>query len=99
MILVCLSPNGLDYIHETNISLKELMQIKYVCKNHPSDPYTLTPGKIKKLGININGSLIEAYTQAQPQKIRSFIKYILPKHHKHNTPIINNLNVQKRKHN
>ena len=73
MIPVCVSPNGLDYIHEKNITLKELMKIKDVCKNHLSNHYILTPGTIKQLGININGSTIEAYTQAQPQEIRSFI--------------------------
>ena len=75
------------------------MRIKDVCKNHPSDHYMLTPGTIKQLGININGSTIEAYTQAQPQEIRSFIKCVLPKHHKHKAPIIKNWIVQKRKHN
>ena len=39
MIPVYVSPNGLDYIHEKNITLKELMRIKDVCKNHPSDHY------------------------------------------------------------
>ena len=66
------------------------MRIKDVSKNHPSDHYTLTPGTIKKIGININGSTIEAYRQAQPQEIRSFIKCVLPKHHKHEAPIIKN---------
>ena len=99
MIPVWVSPNGIDYIHEKNITLKELMRIKDVCKNHLSDHYMLTPGTIKQLGININGSTIEAYTQAQPQEIRSFIKCVLPKHHKHNAPIIKNWIVQKRKHN
>ena len=36
MIPVCVSPDCLDYIQETNITLKELMQIKDVCNNHPS---------------------------------------------------------------
>ena len=62
MIPVLVSPNDLDYIHETNITLKEHMQIKYHTSNH----YMLTPEIIKKLGININGSTIEAYTQAKP---------------------------------
>ena len=75
------------------------MRIKDVRKNHPSDNYMLTPGTIKKLGININGSTIEVYMQAQPQEIRSFIKYVLPKHHKHKAPIIKNWIVQKMKHN
>ena len=57
------------------------MKIKDVCKNHPSDHYMLTSGTIKDLGININGSTIEAFTQTQPQEIRTFIKCILPKHH------------------
>ena len=39
-----------------NITLKKLMRIKDICKNHPSDHYMLTPGTIKQLVININGS-------------------------------------------
>ena len=50
------------------------MRIKDICKNHPSDHYMLTPGTIKQLGINIIGSTIEAYTQAQPQEI--YLMYI-----------------------
>ena len=68
VIPVCVSPNGLNYIHEKSKTLKELMRIKYICKNHPSDHYMLTSGTIKQLGINSNGSTIEACTQAQPQK-------------------------------
>ena len=90
MIPVCVSPNGLDNIHKTNITLKELMRIKDVYKNHPSDHYMLTPGIIKKLSININGSIIEAYAQAKPQEIRSFIKCVLPKYCKHHVPIFKN---------
>ena len=56
------------------------MRIKDVCKNHPSDHYMLTPGTMKQLSIKINGSTIEAYIQAQPQEIRSFIKYVLGYH-------------------
>ena len=52
------------------------MIIKDVFKNHPSDHYMLTPGTIKQLGININGSTIETRTQAQPQEIHSFIKCV-----------------------
>ena len=66
VIQVCVSPNGLNNIHKKNITLKELMRIKDTCKNHPSDHYMLTPGTIIQPGININGSTIEAYTQAQP---------------------------------
>ena len=62
------------------------MSIKDIYKNHPSDHYMLTPGTIKQLGININGSAIETYTQAQPQEIRSFSKCVLPKHHKNIAP-------------
>ena len=72
------------------------MRNKDVCKNHPSDHYMLTPGTIKQLGININGSAIEAYTQAQQQEIRSFIKCVLPKHHKRNINIIIDWIVQNR---
>ena len=75
------------------------MRIKNRCQNHPSDHYMLIPGTIKQLGININVSTIEAHTQAQPQEIHSFIKCVLPKHHKRNAPIIRNWIVQKRKHN
>ena len=45
------------------------MRIKDTCKNHLLDHYMLTPGTIKQLDININGSTIGAYTQAQPQEI------------------------------
>ena len=99
MILVCVSQNGLDYIHKKDITLKELMKIKDICKNHPSDHYMFTPGTIKQLGINVNGSTIEAYTQAQPQEIRSFIKCILSKYHDRYANVIRNWIVQKRKHN
>ena len=81
------------------MTLKELMRIKDVCKNHSSDHYMLTPGTIKKLGININGSTIEAYTQVPPQEIRSFIKCVLPKHQKRNANVVKNWIVQKSKHN
>ena len=50
----------------------------------------LTPGTIKKLGINIYVSTIEAYTQTKPQEIHSFIKYVLHKHSEHKAPIIKN---------
>ena len=43
----------------------------------------LIQGTIQKLGISINGSAIEAYIQAKPQEIRSFIECVLPKHRKH----------------
>ena len=66
------------------------MQIKDFCKNHPSDHYMLTLVTIKKLGININGSTIEVYTQVKSQEIHSLIKCILPKHCKHETLIIKN---------
>ena len=68
MIQVCVSPNGLDFIHKINITLKKLIQIEDVCKNCPSDHHMLSPGTIKQLGININGSTIEAYTQAKHKK-------------------------------
>ena len=99
MLPVRVSHNGLNYVNKKDITLKELMRIKDVCQNHPSDHYMLTPRTIKQLSININGSTIEAYTQAQPQEIRSFIKCVLPKHHKHIAPQIKNWIVQKRKHN
>ena len=89
VIPVCVSSSGLNYIDEKNITLKEL----------PSDHYMLTPRTIKQLGININSSTIEAYTQAQPQEIHSFIKCVLPKHHKRDANVIRDWNVQKRKHN
>ena len=75
------------------------MRIKNVCKNHQLDHYMLTPGTIKQLGININGSTFEAYTRVQPQEMLSFIKCLLPKYHKGNTNVIKNWIVQKRKHN
>ena len=80
MTPVYVSQNGIDYIHENNITLKKLMRIKDVYKNHPSDHYMLTLGIIEQLGINVNGSTIEPYMQAQPQEIRSFIKCVLPTH-------------------
>ena len=46
VIPACVSPNGLDYIQEKNIALKELLRIKDVYKNHPSNHYMLTPGTI-----------------------------------------------------
>ena len=98
MIPICVSPNGVDYIHPKNITLKKLMRIKDVCKNHPSDYYMLTPGTIKKIDININCSTIEAYMQVQPQAICSFIKCALPKHHKKIALINKNWIIQKRKH-
>ena len=82
-----------------NINLKELMRIKDICKNYLSDHYMVTPGTIKQLVINIYGSTIEAYTQAQPQDISSFIKCVLPKHHKNIPPLVRNWIVIKRKHN
>ena len=97
--LVCVSPNGLNYVNEKNITLKELMIIKDISKNHLSDHYVLTPGIIKQLGLNINGSTIETYMQAEPQEICSFIKCVLLKHHKCNTNVIRNWIAQKRKHN
>ena len=75
------------------------MRIKDICKNDPSDHYMLTPGTIKQLAIKINGSTIEANMQAVPQEIRSFIKCVLPKHHKSNANVSRNRMVQKRKHN
>ena len=36
MIPACVSQNGRNYIHEKNITIKELMKIKDICKNHPS---------------------------------------------------------------
>ena len=75
------------------------MRIKEICKNHLSDHCMLTSGTIKQLGININGSTIKAYTQAQPQEICSFIKCVLFNHHKNIVPLIKNWFVQKRKHN
>ena len=74
------------------------MRIKDICKNYTLDHYILTPGTIKQLDININGSTIEAYKQAQPQEICSLIKCVLPNHHKRNANVIRNWIIQKRKH-
>ena len=82
IIPVCVSANGLGYIHEKELTLKELMCILEIYKNHPLDHYNLTLGIIQKLGININGSTNEAYMQAKPQEIRSFIKCVLREHRK-----------------
>ena len=98
MIPVCVSYNGFYNVNEKNITLKELMRINDICQNHLLDHYILTPRTIKQVGININGSTIEAYTHAQPQEIHSFIKCVLPKHHKNISPQIKNWIVQKRKH-
>ena len=97
IIPVCVSNNGLYYVNKKDITLKELMRIKDACQNRPSDHYMLTPRTIIQLGIN--GSIIEAYMQAQPQEIRLFIKCVLPKHHKNIAPQIKNWIIQKRKHN
>ena len=75
------------------------MRIKDICKNHTSDHYMPTPGTIKQLGININGSTIKAYKQAQPREICSLIKCVLPDHHKRNANVTRNWIIQKRKHN
>ena len=75
------------------------MRIKDICQNHPSDHHLLTPGTIKQLSININGSTIKAYTQAPPQEICSFVKCVLPKDHNRNANVIKNWIVKKRKHN
>ena len=99
MIPVCVSANGLDYIHKRNIALKNLTPINEICKNHPSDHYMITPETIQKLVININGSTIEVYMQTKPQEIFSFIKCVLPKYHLHEAPIIKYWVIQKRKHN
>ena len=90
MIPVCVSTNGIDYTNKTNITLKGLVQIKDICKNDPSNHYMFTPGTIKKLGVNINGSTIEAFMQAKLQEINSFIKCVLPKHCKNNALMIKN---------
>ena len=82
MIQVCIPAKGLDSLHEKYITLKELMPIKEVRKNHPSGHYILTPG--------INGATIETNTQVTPQGIRSFIRGMLPQCHKHEAPLIKN---------
>ena len=73
------------------------MQIKDVCKNHPSGHYMLMPGTIKKIGIYIyiNGSTIKAYTQANQQEIHSFITCVLPKYLRHEAPIIKSWIIKK----
>ena len=98
MIPVCDSANGLDYLYKKFITLKELMQIKDVCKNRQSDHYIFTPGKIKKLSININGSTINTYMQVTTQQMRLFIKCVLPKYRKYKASIMKNGIVPKKIH-
>ena len=74
---LCITKRSLIRTQKKNIILKELMRIKDICKHHLLDHYMLTPWTIKQLGIKINGLTIEAYTQAQPQEIRSFTRCVL----------------------
>ena len=46
MIPVCVSAYGLNYIHEKNVTLNEMMRIQDIHKPHPSDHNMLTPGTI-----------------------------------------------------
>ena len=57
------------------------MRIKDICRSYPSNHYMLTPSgaAIHYLGIEINGSTIEACTPPVPSEIRSFVKYVVPK--------------------
>ena len=59
--------NGI-YIQKS-MTLKKIIRIKDIYKNHPSDHYMLTPGAINQLNININGSIIEVYTPEKLQEI------------------------------
>ena len=69
-IPIIISPYGLEYVSHKDFTLKELDQIQEICKNHSSDHYMLTPQAIDKLGIKIDGSTVEAYTQHHlPTKI------------------------------
>ena len=67
------------YVSEKSITLKELMRMKDIRRNHPSDHFMLTPRAIHHLGIKINGSTIVAYTPPAPSEICSFVKCMLPK--------------------
>ena len=65
-IPVGVSNTGMNYVLENSITLKELMRIKDIYRNYPSDNYMLTPSAIHHLGIKINGSTIEVYTPPVP---------------------------------
>ena len=78
-IPVGLRNTGMNYVSEKSITFKELMKIKDICRNHPSDHYMLTPSAIHHLGMKINGSTIEVYTPPVPSETCSFVKCVLPK--------------------
>ena len=77
-IPVGVSNTEMNYVSEKSITLNELMRIKDICRNHPSDHYMLTPSAIHYLGIKMNGSTNEVYTPPVPSEICSFVKYVLP---------------------
>ena len=51
-IPVGVSNTGINYVSAKSITLKELMRIKDICRNHPSDHFCA----IHNLGIKINES-------------------------------------------
>ena len=65
--------NGLDFVYEKSITLKELKKIKDICKNYLSGHYM----SINYLSININCSTIDVFPPTNPSEIRSFVKCVL----------------------
>ena len=63
MIPVYVSPNSLDYIHKKHNTQGTNENLRCMQKK-TEDHHMFTPGTIKKVGININGSIIEAFMQA-----------------------------------
>ena len=61
-IPIIISPLGLTYVSEKQITLKELDQIQQVCNQHSADHYMLTPKAIYKYGIKFDGSTVKTYT-------------------------------------
>ena len=77
-ILIIISPLGLTYVSEKQITFEELDWIQQVCKQHSTDHYMLTPEVIDKLGIKFDSSTIKEYAPLKYQDIRSFIRCVLP---------------------
>ena len=77
-ILVGVSNTRMNYVSVKRITLNELMRLKDICRNHPSDHYIVTPSAIHNLGMKTNGSIIKVYTPPVPSDICSFVKCMLP---------------------
>ena len=75
---------------QKQITLKDHDQIQQVCKNHSAAHYRLAPEAIDNLGIMIDNSTIQAYTQSTYKDIQSFIKRVLSKNERRN---VNNIST------